>query len=113
MSMTTSQLNTISIPQYGGGGVGGVGADPAKVFTATRAPFRVAVRNVGGNVLMLAHNAGDLTQNPASAVYQLPPGATETLVLTPQQSLYAAAVGGGGSLSFAASEAIQTKWMES
>jgi hypothetical protein len=106
-SMQDSKLNTISVP------VAGTQA-PATITRATDVPFRVVVRNVGGNLVFLAHDSSTLTTAPVSAnSYQLPPGESETFVLNAKQGIFAAAQGGGGQISVAISEAIPTKWMES
>jgi|SRR5882672_3655930 len=88
----------------------------SRLFQAGDKPMRVMVRNVGGNLVYIAHDANDVSQvNSTGGVYQLPPGASDVFVLAPRQSLFAAANGGAGSVSIAASEAVPVDkhWMES
>jgi hypothetical protein len=100
--MHDSKLNTMAVPV--------VGSDsPATVTQATDVPFRVMVRNVGGNIVFLAHSSGALQAAPVSAdTYQLPPGQVDVFVLNEKQGLYAASQGGGGVLSCAISVALPT-----
>lgn len=105
-SMHDSKLNTVSVPVAGS-------PNPAVITQATAVPFRVVVRNVGGNLVFLAHDSATLTSAPVAAnVFQLPPGASEVFVLNVKQGLYAAAQGGGGLISIAVSEAIPNMRME-
>lgn len=69
--------------------------------------MRVAIRNVGGTVVFLAHDIADL-QNVANtgAGFQLNASDTVTIYLAPSQRLVGASQGGPGMLSIAASEAI-------
>jgi hypothetical protein len=103
--MHDSKLNTASVPV--------VGSDnPATITQATDVPFRVVVRNVGGNLVFLAHDSATLTSAPVAAnAYQLPPGQSETFVLNVKQGLFAAAQGGGGLISVAISEAMPSHSM--
>lgn len=78
--------------------------------------MRALVRNVGGNLVYIAHANGDLSQiNSLGAVYQLPAGQADVFVLAPRQTLFAASNGGGGQVSVALSEAIPVgqRYMES
>lgn len=69
--------------------------------------MRVIIHNVGGTVVFLAHEVGDL-QNVASvgAGFQLNAGEKLEIVLAPKQRLIGASQGGAGMLSYAASETI-------
>jgi hypothetical protein len=98
--MHDSQLTTISVPIIGS-------LSPATITQATEVPFRVVVRNVGGNVVFLAHTSAALQVVPVAAdVFQLPPGQTDVFVLNAKQGIYAAAQGGGGLVACAISEAL-------
>jgi hypothetical protein len=79
----------------------------SRLFQAGDSAMRVMVQNVGGNLVYLAHDSADLSQvNSTGGVFQLPSGGQAVFVLAPKQSLFAAANGGAGSVSIAASEAI-------
>jgi len=79
----------------------------SRLFQAGDQPMRLMVRNVGGNLVYLAHDSNDLAQvNSTGGVYQLPPGAADIFVLAPKQALFGASNGGAGSVSIAASEAV-------
>lgn len=100
--MQPSLVQTLSIPQVGG--------DPTRLIQAGANPMRVVVRNNGGNVLLIAFETPSLSDvNNMGSIYQLPVGQSETFVLAPQQSIFAAGLGGGGTASIAASEAIPGK----
>lgn len=92
-------------------------ADPARLFQAGQhQPMRVVVRNTGGNLVFLAHDVSDLSQvNSSAGSYALPAGEADVFVLAPGQSIIAAASGGGGQVSIAASDAIpiDKNYMES
>lgn len=88
----------------------------SRLFQAGDKPMRIMVRNVGGNLVYIAHDSADVSQvNSTGGVYQLPPGASDVFVVAPRQSLFAAANGGAGAVSIAASEAIPVgkNYMES
>lgn len=94
--MRDSILNSVSVPA--------IGSAPALVVQAGEFPMRVMVRNVSGALIFLAHGVQDLNSIGSNAgVYQLPAGARDYFYLAPRQTLVAAAVGGGGELSYAAS----------
>jgi hypothetical protein len=100
-----SQLNTVNVPT--------VGTSPALLYVAADVPLRINIRNVGGAVVLLAHESTTLSQPPALAnTYQLPPGTDVTLVLMPRQGVSAASSGAGGVVSIAVSEALPQVWME-
>lgn len=105
-SSSQTRVITVNVPA--------MGSDTTATITrATESFFRVAVRNVGGSVCMLAMDVNSLSDVAAQDVYHLPAGATETFVLAPNQGLFATSVGANGRLSAAISEAIPMKWMES
>jgi len=96
---TASQLNTVFVPS--------VGTNPALLYIAADLPLRIVVRNVGGQIIFLSHDATTLGQTPVLAgTFQLPAGHETVIVLQPRQSLSAAAAGAGGLASIAVSEAI-------
>ena len=67
------------------------------------------MRNIGSNLVFLAHNASDLTANEGSgiiAAFQLPAGYADVFVLAPKQGMYAVGFGGGSQISIAVSEAL-------
>ena len=79
-------------------------------------PMRIIVRNTGGALLFLAHDASTLVVDGSAGVqgtFQLPVGDSEVFVLAPKQGIYAIAFGNGGQVSMAVSEAVPTVWMES
>lgn len=106
--MTPSIVQTLAVPALGL-------SDPSRLIQAGPVPMRVVVRNTGGTIVFIAHDVSDLAQiNSIGSAYQLPAGAETVFVLAPGQSIIAAAQGGGGQCSIAASEAIPLKnWMES
>ncbi len=94
-----SLVNTVFVPQ--------VGTNPALLYIAAERPLRIVVRNVGGAIIFLAHDATTLGQTPVLAgTFQLPPGHESVFVLMPRQGISAAAAGAGGLASVAVSEAI-------
>lgn len=109
MAFQPSRLATINVPIVGAN-------NPALL---TRAPkgkvVRVLVRNVGGVLVFLTHEANDLAtlSNAASAAYRLPPGQTDVFVLMPEQSLFAAGQGAQSLVCIAVSEAIPEQKFES
>lgn len=105
-SPTPSNVNTVSVPAQGG--------DPATLYRAADKPLRIAVRNTGGALLLLAHEANALqVDSPLAGTFRLPLGAESVFVLMPRQALLASANGAGGFASFAVSEAIPQLAMES
>lgn len=107
--MRNSQVNTVSVPLAGS-------VSPATLFQATDKPMRIIVRNTGGALLFLAHDASTLVVDGSAGVqgtFQLPVGDSEVFVLAPKQGIYAIAFGNGGQVSMAVSEAVPTVWMES
>lgn len=102
-----SQLFTVTLPN------GEATTVPARLFTATNAPFRVVVRNNSDvSTIAVGHNPDDFMK-PYSATYRIPPLQSETFVLAPRQTIYGMGLATSGEVSVAASEAIPTKWMES
>lgn len=106
-TMTESKMNTVEVPAVGV-------TDPATIYVAALTPLRVLVRNVGGSVVLLSHDASTLQQPGVAGTFQLPPGASEVFVLAPRQSLVAAGSGGGSLVSMAVSDALPLahSWME-
>lgn len=102
-----SKLNTIVVPP--------TGRPPALLYQAAAVPLRVVVRNVGGTNVLLAHETMPLESpaNNTTGTFQLPPNTSETFVLMARQSLLAGAVGAGGIVSIAVSEALPLAWAES
>lgn len=102
-----SKINTVLVPVFG--------RNPATLYQAAELPLRVLVRNIGGTNVLLAHDAPSLQQTPPgqAGTFLLPPGASEVFVLQPREAILAAAVGAGGSVSIAVSEALPQAWMES
>lgn len=94
-----SQLNTVFVPQ--------LGTNPALLYSAAERPLRIVIRNVGGPVVFLSHDATSLNQAPVLAgTFQLPSGSETVIVLMPRQGISAGAAGAGGLISMAISEAI-------
>jgi hypothetical protein len=52
--MMPSIVQTLSVPTIGS-------ADPSRLFQAGDTPMRVVIRNVGGSVIMIAHDVTDLS----------------------------------------------------
>lgn len=107
--MRPSTLKTITVTGSGT-------ESPSTIITAGSLPMRVLIRNVGPTLVFLAHQASSLQGAigfAASEVFQLPAGVSEVFVLADKQGLYAVSQGGGGQLSFAASEAVPTMKLES
>jgi hypothetical protein len=101
--MQPSQLNTISVPAAPATG----NLTPPSLYTAASVPIRVVINNIGGSLIFLAHDQSTLENLPVVAnAYQLKADKDVTLVLAPGQSVYAASVGAGGTVSIAASEAL-------
>lgn len=101
--MTPSQLNSLVVPTAGS-------QTPATVYKAADVPLRVLVRNLGPNIVLLAHDVGTLSNAPVYAnTFRLPPLISEVIVLAPKQGLYAVSVGVAGQISIAVSEALPAK----
>jgi hypothetical protein len=100
--MQNSTLNTLTVP-------GAAAGNPATLFKASNTPIRIAVTNVGGSTVFLAHDTPSLINQPVQTnTYLLQSGAGVQVVilLAPQQGLYAVAQGAGGLVSIAVSEAL-------
>jgi hypothetical protein len=99
--MQPTKLATISVNAVGA-------KNPTPIAQAATVPMRVLVRNVGAALIFIATDSGDVDpkNGPSTGTYRLPPGATDTFVLTPKQNLYALAAGAGGLASVALSEAL-------
>ncbi len=112
--MNDSKLKTVDVPNVetftpGGGDGSTVGTPiPSLGFQSTTVALRVMLRNVSlGVTIVIAHTAEVLQTLPVgSESYELPPGACDIVVLAPTQKLYAIALGAGGRLSVASSEAL-------
>lgn len=99
-------MNTVSVPVQG--------TDPAILYRAAERPLRVVVRNAGGATIVLAYDSTPLrVQSPMADSFRLPAGQSETFVLMPKQALAAVAIGAGGIVSIAVSEALPQVWSES
>ena len=92
---------TVSVPELGT-------PNPARLTQAPKdTPMRVLIRNVGGTTLFIAHEINALQNvNSNASTYQLTQNQSDSFVLAEGQSLFAAALGGGGSASLAISEAV-------
>lgn len=98
--MRPSRVGTITVP--------GVSTNqPVGFVAAAERPLRVICRNVGGTLLRLSFESASLGAAGANTVdhFQLPGGQSEVFILAPRQTLYVVGAGGGGFLSYAASEA--------
>lgn len=98
--MQNSQVNSLTLP--------GVGAqNPATLWKAAGIPMRIVIDNLGPNLVLLSHDPGALSNAPAYAgTYRLKADKQLVIVLAPQQGLFAVAIGVGGQVSVAASEAL-------
>jgi len=101
MAMEPTRFYTISLPQANANNA------PAVITTATSVPLRVLVRNRGPVPCFIAGSSSDLqvAGGAVSAVYTIPSGLTDTFVIAPRQTLYAAGVGAGGEICVSVSEA--------
>jgi len=98
--LSPSTVNTITVPTVGSQNV-------ATLMKAAGVPLRVVVRNVAGTPILIAHDTNVLQNSPAVAgTFLLTAGQTEVFVLAPQQGLFAASSGAGGTVSIAVSDAI-------
>jgi hypothetical protein len=94
-------MQTLAIPAVG------IGEASRLIQAPPDKWMRVLVRNTGGTVLLLAtDNAALSSLSSLGATYQLPPGQSDAIVVSPGQSLFAAGNGGGGQASIAISMAI-------
>jgi len=98
--MQPSQLNSLVIPSVGV-------QNPATLWKAAEVPVRVVIGNIGPNLILLAHDSGTLANSPVFAnAFRLATTKELTIVLAPQQGLFAVGVGIGGEVSIAVSEAL-------
>jgi hypothetical protein len=98
--MQPSQLNSLDVPSTGS-------QNPATLFKAAGIPIRISVTNLGPNLVLLSHDPGTLSNAPVYAnTFRLPINQEVVIVLAPHQGLYAAAIGIGGAVSVAVSEAL-------
>ena len=104
-----SRVLTINVPVIGTN-------NPATLLRAPKdKPMRVLIRNVGGVLVFLTHDATDLAtfSNASAAAYRLPAGYADVFVVMPEQGMYAAAQGVQGLISVALSEALPAYSQES
>lgn len=88
--------------------VAAIGGSPSRLASAAgNVPVRALVRNGGDIPVAISYSANALTGigNPSDA-YVLPPGEADVFVLEPGDILYAAGVGGEGTVSVASSRAF-------
>ena len=105
--MKHSVLNTIGAPDIGL-------KQPATLVRAGLIPTRVAVRNIGTNLIFFAHSENELGAiGLVSGVYQLAAGQDVVFVLAPKQGLWVVGQGAGGRVCYAASEAVPSSQWES
>jgi hypothetical protein len=99
--MQNSQLNSLTVPTVGS-------MNPATLFKAGDIPMRVVITNIGGNVILLAHDTSTLSTKPPvfANTYGLAVGAQVVIVLAPEQGVFAVAIGINGQASVAVSEAL-------
>jgi len=98
--MQSSQLNSLVVPPTGS-------QNPATLWKAANIPMRVVVNNLGPNMILLAHDVGTLMNSPVFAnTFRLFPTKDVVIVLAPKQGLFAVAIGVGGEVSIAVSEAL-------
>lgn len=98
--MQNSQNNTLGLPAQGS-------QNPSTLARAGAVPLRVVVRNVGPNLVLIAHDIGTLTATPAVAgTFRLGPTMEDVFILAPQEGLFATAIGAGGVVSVAISGAM-------
>lgn len=99
------------VTQQGGGLDASIAAiSPAFVTQAGKCAARVLVRNTSvGVVVFLAIDVESLMtlpEGPSGAVFELPPGMSETFVLAPGQKLFSGAQAPNGIITFASSDVI-------
>lgn len=94
-----ASCKTLSVPDVGT-------QSPATLTMATDVPFRVVVRNVGGNTVYLAYDVNALTLDALQNVYELPVDRSETFLVMPGQGLYVAGAGTNGRIALAQSPAF-------
>lgn len=100
MTMSLSRVGTVNVPAV-------PTQNPVGFVRAGQVPVRVVVRNTSGVPLRLSFEASSLAPIAASVdIFMLPVGTSETFVLAPNQLLYAVALGAGGQLSYASSDAL-------
>lgn len=98
--MQATQLRSQALPSILTASV-----SPAVVASASEQPTRVLVRNTSSTAALLSVNVADVA--PLSgAMYRLPGGAADVLVLAPNQQLFGAGEAAGCQLSIAVSEAF-------
>jgi hypothetical protein len=98
--MQPSQLNSLNVPATGS-------QNPATLFKAAGIPIRISVTNLGPNLILLSHDPSTLSQAPVFAnTFRMAVNQEVVIVLAPHQGLYAVAIGTGGTVSIAVSEAL-------
>lgn len=104
--LNDSGVNTLEVPI--------VGDNPATLTHAANVPMRVVVRNIGGGDVLISYDAAVFkVQTPQAQTFKIPPGESEVFVLNIKQGLYAAGVGGPGSVCIAWSDAFPAFRLES
>jgi hypothetical protein len=100
--MKKTRLYQIQIPDFLPGG------DAPEVARGWDVPVRVQIRNSGPVEIFISDTLSDLTspEGPSGAIYRLPPGERDVIVIAPQQQIYGLGAGPGGFLSIALSEAV-------
>lgn len=88
---------------------------PVVLARANEAHKRVLIRNIGPTVILVALESVVLADQTPSDVYTFLLGQEDVLPISPTQTLYAAAVGGGGRVTVCVSPAIPlgSEWMRS
>jgi hypothetical protein len=90
-------------------------ASPSRLASATvRGPVRAMVRNNGPGGVFISYSANALISSQSVLdSYFLPADRSDVFVLEPNDVLYCAGVGAGGSVSVAASKAFPLQFAES
>ena len=88
--------------------------NPSVLARAQKQPLRALVRNIGPSIAAIAFSPGALVgQQSILDSFQLPAGESEVFVLDQGDTLYAAGVGAGGTVSIHTSPALPIKFGES
>lgn len=98
--MRPTQLRSYNLPV-----VGATAAAPTAVASAGEHATRVLVRNTSATAALLAVSYGDISALSA-AMYRLPGGAVDALIIAPDQQVFAMGEGVGCQISVAVSEAF-------
>ncbi len=98
--MRPTQLRSYGLPV-----VGAATAAPMTIATAGDHATRVLVRNTSATAALLAISYSDVSALSA-AMYRLPGGAVDALIIAPDQQVFAMGEGVGCQVSVAVSEAF-------